>query len=25
WRFSRRRSRRNSDLSLSPNLMKKRD
>ena len=22
WRFSRRRSRRNSDLSLSPNLMK---
>ncbi|KPE38362.1 hypothetical protein AOA73_07750, partial [Pseudomonas aeruginosa] len=24
-RFSRRRSRRNSDLSLSPNLMKKRD
>ncbi|MCM2107711.1 hypothetical protein NC989_22930, partial [Pseudomonas aeruginosa] len=23
--FSRRRSRRNSDLSLSPNLMKKRD
>lgn len=25
WRFSRRRNRRNSDLSLSPNLMKKRD
>ncbi|WP_255321476.1 hypothetical protein, partial [Pseudomonas paraeruginosa] len=25
WRFSRRRGRRNSDLSLSPSLMKKRD